>query len=328
MQSKATSAMPFLMVVRAFIRRSPARMAVIIAVLLYGLTVAMVPTALNMGAISSIVMFTLLLSFASAGQTIVLIGGGLDFTVGAVMSTAGILTVMIMQGQDGRFVQAFAVVMIMSVAVGLLNGLCTVKIGLPALIVTLAISNVVTRLQYVFTQGSPTGYAAPAFIRTVTYRYFGYVPSLILYALIVFPLVFYILNRSRYGRQLFLVGNNAIAARLTGINVNRVKILSYVISAMFAGFTGMLAAAYMTRAQCQMFDDYAYNSLIAVIVGGTAFSGGVGTYTGTIAGSLLMVVLTNMLTALFLPQPIRNLVMGGIMVLLLLMYNRKKPVRQ
>jgi len=110
--------------------------------------------------------------------------------------------------------------------------------------------------------------------------------------------------------------------------VNRVKILSYVISAMFAGFTGMLAAGYMQRAQCQMFDDYAYSSLIAVIVGGTAFSGGVGTYTGTIAGSLLMVVLTNMLTALFLPQPIRNIVMGVILVLLLLFYNRKKAVRQ
>ena len=303
-------------------------MAVIIAVLIYGATVLMVPTALNMGAISSIIMLTLLLSFASAGQTIVLIGGGLDFTVGAVMSTSAILTVNIMNNQDGMFLPAFAAVMLMSVVVGLINGFCTVKIGLPALIVTLAISNIISRLQYVFTQGNPTGYAGPAFASTVISRIFTHIPSLALYALILFPLVFYILNRSRFGRQLYLVGDNATAAGLTGINVNRVKIMSYVISAMFAGFTGMLAAGYMQRAQCQMFDDYAYNSLIAVIVGGTAFSGGVGTYTGTIAGSLLMVVLTNMLTALFLPQPIRNIVMGVILVLLLLFYNRKKAVRQ
>jgi len=328
MQNNTTSSMPFSMRVRLFIRHSPARMAVIIAILLYGATVLMVPTALNMGAISSIIMLTLLLSFASAGQTIVLIGGGLDFTVGAVMSTSAILTVNIMNNQDGMFLPAFIAVMLMAVTVGLINGFCTVKIGLPALIVTLAISNVISRLQYVFTQGSPTGYAGPAFVSTVTSRIFTHIPSLALYALIIFPLVFYILNRSRYGRQLYLVGNNATAAGLTGINVNRVKILSYVISAMFAGFAGMLAAGYMQRAQCQMFDDYAYNSLIAVIVGGTAFSGGVGTYTGTIAGSLLMVVLTNMLTALFLPQPIRNIVMGVILVLLLLFYNRKKAVRQ
>ena len=328
MQSSAVTLMPSFMKVRSFVRQSPARMAVIIAVLLYGLTVLMVPTALNMGAISSIIMLTLLLSFASAGQTIVLIGGGLDFTVGAVMSTSAIITVNIMNNQDGMFLPAFAAVMLMAVTVGLINGFCTVKIGLPALIVTLAISNVISRLQYVFTQGSPTGYAGPAFVSTVTSRIFNYIPSLALYALIIFPLVFYILNRSRYGRQLYLVGNNANAAGLTGINVNRVKIMSYVISAMFAGFTGMLAAGYMQRAQCQMFDDYAYSSLIAVIVGGTAFSGGVGTYSGTIAGSLLMVVLTNMLTALFLPQPIRNIIMGIILVLLLLFYNRKKAVRQ
>jgi len=77
-----------------------------------------------------------------------------------------------------------------------------------------------------------------------------------------------------------------------------------------------------------MFDGYAFNSLIAVIVGGTAFTGGVGSYTGSIAGSLLMVVLTNMLTALNLAQPVRNIVLGCVMVLLLVMYNRKKPVRQ
>ena len=76
MQSSAAASIPFSMKARSFVRKSPARMAVIIAVLLYGLTVLMVPTALNMGAISSIIMLTLLLSFASAGQTIVLIGGG------------------------------------------------------------------------------------------------------------------------------------------------------------------------------------------------------------------------------------------------------------
>jgi ribose transport system permease protein len=84
----------------------------------------------------------------------------------------------------------------------------------------------------------------------------------------------------------------------------------------------------MQSAKCQMFDDYAYNSLIAVIVGGTAFTGGVGTYTGSIAGSLLMVVLNNALTALNLAQPARNILLGSIMVLLLIMYNRRKPVRQ
>lgn len=198
------------------------------------------------------------------------------------------------------------------------------------MIVTMAISNVVTRMQYVLTQGSPMGYASPAFISTVTSKLFGiqFLPSIILYACIIFPLMFFILHRSRFGKQVYLIGNNPVAARLNGVNVAKVQILTYVISGCFAAFAGMLGAAYMNAARCQIFDEYAYNSLIAVIIGGTSFSGGVGSYTGSIAGSLVLVVLSNLLTAVGLSQPMRNVFMGVIMVLLLILYNREKKVRQ
>lgn len=332
MQSNVTAGhaatMSFWQKLQVFVKRSPARMALILSALLYLLTIIVKPTAFNMSAITSITMLTLLLSFASAGQTLVLIGGGMDFTVGAVMSASAIVTTAVMNGQDGHFLEAFGMVMLMSVAIGLLNGVCSVKMGLPPMIVTMAISNVVSRLQYVLTQGSPLGYAAPSFIKSVTSKLFGVVPSLALYALVLFPLMFYILNRSRLGRQTYLVGNNPTAAGLNGIRVNRVVVLTYLISAIFSGFTGMLGAAYMQSAKCQMFDDYAYQSLIAVIVGGTALTGGIGTYTGSIAGSLLMVVLNNTLTALNLNQPTRNVLLGLVLVLLLILYNRGKSVRQ
>lgn len=101
-----------------------------------------------------------------------------------------------------------------------------------------------------------------------------------------------------------------------------------MFSGLFAAFAGMLGAAYMNAARCQIFDDYAYQSLIAVIIGGTLLSGGVGSYTGSIAGSLVMVVLSNMLTVIGLTQPQRNLFMGVILILLLILYNREKNVRQ
>jgi ribose transport system permease protein len=326
MQSKPAVSFP--RKVNAFIKRSPARMAVIIAVVLYAITVALFPAALNARALTTIGMLVLLLSFASAGQTIVLIGGGLDLSVGAVMSSAGIITVTIMNGQNGNFIPAFLVVMAMGAAVGLVNGVCTTKIGLPALIVTLVISNVVSRLQYVLTEGRPSGYPSPLFIQSIIHRFFGFFPSLALYALIFYPLVFYILNRSRFGRQIYLVGNNAEAARLSGINVNKVKILSYVFSGMFAAFAGMLGVGFRQIGQCQMFDNYAFESLIAVIIGGTTFAGGVGSFSGSIAGALVMVLLSNMLTTLNFTPPVRNIVFGSVLVILLTMYNRKKPVRQ
>ncbi len=303
-------------------------MAVIISVLLFATTVAINPKSFNMSALGSILLLTLLLSFASAGQTMVLIGGGLDFTVGAVMSSAAILTTYVMNGQNGKFPLVFALAMGMGAIIGLLNGFCSVKIDLPPMIVTMAISNVVTRMEYVFTQGTPSGYASPNFVSSVINKIWGFLPSLTLYALVLMPLVFFLLNRSRFGKQLFIMGNNPTAAELTGVKVNRIRILMYVFSAMLSAFAGMLGAAYMGTARCQIFDDYAFNSLVAVIVGGTAFTGGIGSFAGSISGALLMIVLSNGLTVLALSQPIRNIVQGVIMVLLLVLYNRERAVRQ
>lgn len=321
--------------VRGFIQTNPAIMAFLIAVVLYVVTIVINPKALNLNAISSIIMLTLLLSIASAGQTIVLIGGGMDFGVGAVMSSAAIITTTMMNGQDGNhpillIVKTALVCMAVGAAVGVLNGVCTVKIGLPPMIVTMAISNVVTRMQYVLTEGSPMGYASPLLIKTVTSKLFGWtwLPSIVVYALVIFFIVYYLLNGSRFGKQVYLIGNNPTAARLNGVHVSKVQILTYVVSGVLAAFAGMLGAAYMNAARCQIFDEYAYNSLIAVIIGGTSFSGGVGSFTGSIAGALVLTVLSNLLTTVGLSQPMRNVFMGVIMVLLLVLYNREKKVRQ
>ncbi|MCD6285436.1 MAG: ABC transporter permease [Anaerolineae bacterium] len=303
-------------------------MAVIISVVLFAITVAINPRSLNMAALGSILLLTLVLSFASAGQTIVLIGGGLDFTVGAVMSSAAILTTYVMNGQDGRFLLVFALAIGMGIGVGLLNGICSVKIDLPPMIVTMAISNVVTRMQYVLTQGSPGGYAGPKFVGSVINKIWGFIPSLTLYALLLVPLVFFLLNKSRFGKQLYMMGNNPTAAHLTGVKTDKIRILMYVFSAVLSAFAGMLGAAYMGTARCQIFDEYAFNSLVAVIVGGTAFTGGIGSFAGSIAGALLMIVLSNGLTVLALSQPVRNIVQGVVLLLLLIVYNRERAVRQ
>ena len=311
-----------------YVQSHPALMSVVIAAILLVATFIINPAGFNLVAVGNILLLTILLSITSAGQTIVLIGGGMDFGVGAVMSATAILTTYTMNGESGHFLEVLVLALAIGAAVGFLNGFCAVKIGLPALIVTMAIANIVTRMQYVLTQGVLSGSASKAFAQTVLFKIGGVIPSIVLYAAIIWPLTFFILNRSRYGKQLYLVGNNPIAARLSGINVNKIKIISYVMSGMLAAFAGMLGAAYMSTARCQIFDDYAYDSLIAVIIGGTAFSGGIGSYEGSIAGSLVMILLSNLLTTLQLSPPIRNLTQGIIMILLLMLYNRSKSVRQ
>jgi len=312
-----------------FMRANPARMVTILSVALFLGTGIRYPASLNQDAFVNILTLSILLSVAAAGQTIVLICGGLDFSVGAVMSASAIMTAYIMKAQDGMFFQVFFMCIAMGALVGLVNGFCTVRIGLPAMIVTMAISNIVSRLQYVFTQGSVQGRPGRDFTVTVVGRFFdNRLPNILMYAAIVYPIVFFLLNLSRFGRQAYLVGNNITAANLNGIKVNKIKVLSYVFSGMLAAFAGMLGCAQLGTARCDVFNEYAFTSLVAVIVGGTSFAGGVGHYSGTIAGALLITVLSNTLTIMQFSQPIRYITNGIIMVALLVIYSHEKSVRQ
>lgn len=310
------------------LKKSPTTVAYLLSALLFVITIIINPQGFNNMFIGSLILLTILLAISSAGQTIVLIGGGMDFSVGAVMSAAAIITCTVMDKQDGMFLPILIICLLMGAGVGLLNGLFAVKIGLPAMIVTMAVSNIVTRLQYVLTAGSPAGWAGPTFIYSVIHRYFDLIPSIVLYAAVFFPIVFWLLQRSRFGKQVYLVGNNKQAAYLTGVKVNWVIVATYVISGMMSAFAGILGAGYKATARADIFGEYAFTSLVAVIVGGTTFSGGVGTYGGTIAGALLMTVLSNLLTTLGLPQTLRDILNGLIIILLLMMYNRSKAVRQ
>ena len=314
--------------IRRFVKYNRPGMAAVIALCLLLITVILNPKSLNVNTFGSILVQTMLLSFAAAGQTMVVISGGVDLSVGAVMSMACIITTTIMQGESGRFVPVLFAALSMGAIVGLVNGVCAVKVGLPPIVITLATSNVVTRLQYVFTGGMPTGLVSDLFKKTVQYRVLGVIPAVSMYAVVIWSLAFFLMHRSRFGKQLFLTGNNESAARLNGVNTVKIRILTFVLGGMFSAIAGVLGAGYMGMSQCQLFDTYAYNSLVAVIVGGSLFVGGVGSYMGSITGSLVMIVLSNGLTVLDINASVRNIVLGCVMVVLLTFYNRAKPIRQ
>lgn len=314
--------------IQRFVKYNRPGMAAVIALLLLLITVILNPKSLNINTFGSILVQTMLLSFAAAGQTMVVISGGVDLSVGAVMSMACIITTGIMQGETGRFIPVLTAALATGAAIGLLNGVCVVRVGLPPIVITMATSYVVTRLQYVFTGGMPTGLVSEVFKRTVQYRVFGVIPAATMYAVVIWGLAFFLIHRSRFGKQLFLTGNNESAARLNGINTRLIRILTFTLGGMFSAIAGVLGAGYMGMSQCQLFDNYAYNSLVAVIVGGSLFVGGVGSYVGSITGSLVMIVLSNGLTVLDISSSVRNIVLGCVMVLLLTLYNRAKPIRQ
>lgn len=313
---------------KQFIRDNQVGMALIISAALFIINISINPASLNVNTFGSIIALTLLLSFASAGQTLIMITGGIDLSVGAVMSMAAIFTANTMAGQEGQMPLVIAQVVPMALIVGLVNGLGVVKLKLPAMVITMCVSNVVTRLQYVYTQGLPTGTTSKFFTATLQHRFFGVIPGMTLYAVVIFGVVLYILNRSRYGQQLFLIGNNKNAAYLAGIRSDLVEIMAYVLGSLLAGIAGIIGAGYMNFVICQSLDSYTMMSIVAVVVGGTLLVGGKGSYLGTAVGSLLIIVLGNCLAVLNSSDAVRSVIMGCVLILLLAVYNKEKPIRQ
>ncbi len=317
--------------VRKFAGNNQIGMALLISVMLFVITVIINPRSLNVNSFGSIMSFTAMLAIAAAGQTLVIISDGIDMSVGATMSMAAILSVTIMQGTESvsLFIVALIVCLLMGAFVGLCNGLGAVKAGLPPMVVTLYISNIVGRMQYVITGGAPEHTSVPGWYQDfVTHRLFGFLPTLVFFACGVFVLVFVLLHRTRYGQQIYLTGNNNRAAFLTGVNTSNVKVLNYTIAGFLGGLAGFIGAGNSGFIKSGTFDSMTMDSIVAVVVGGTLLSGGKGKYAGTVAGALLLTVLSNGLSVLQVESSTRNLIMGIVLIILLAAYNRAKPVRQ
>jgi ribose transport system permease protein len=303
-------------------------MALLFSVLLFLTNVIIAPYSLNINAFGAIFSMTIMLTIAAAGQTIVLVSGGIDLSVGAVMTLTGLLTVGTMRAHDGYFLVTLLMSIGVGAAVGLVSGAGVALIKLPPMIVTMCVSNVVTRLQYVITEGKPSGTAGPWFTKSMTYRLFGVLPTSVFYGLAIFTIVVFALNRSRYGMRLFLTGNNERAAYLTGIRTVRVKMTAYIIAGILSGIAGFLGAGYLNFVRGGSFDNFTMRTIIAVIIGGTLLTGGKGSYLGTLAGALLITVLTNCLAVFNMSQSTSDMVMGVVLIIILTMYNRTPPVRQ
>lgn len=287
------------------------------------------PKSINNNAVSSILAFTTMLAFATAGQTIVVISGGegVDLSVGSAMSLGAILAAETMYAKPEMILPAFLVCIAAGIAVGLLNAAGVVGFGLPPLIMTLCVSSILTRIQFIITKGTPYGTSADELTATMTYRFFGIIPSIVIYGLVFSAIVYYTLNRSRFGLQLFLTGNNETAAYLAGIRTNRVKVTAYVLCSVLSSIGGFVACGYYHHVSCVMLDQYTMTSLAAVVIGGTTLAGGKGSYFGSVVGALVLTVLGNFLVVLNTSNSIRDIVMGAVLILLLAAYNRSKSIR-
>lgn len=301
----------------------------IIALLILGQTVT--SGFLSINNISSILMTTAILTMASIGQAAVVISGdsGLDMSVGAVMSMTALFGPMILVGSGSVSVLIMIpAVLFMGGCVGLLNGIGVQVIKIVPLVMTLIMSNVVNGFSIMITNGQPSVSVSKE-LQTISNVFVGpirYLTAIVIVLLFILEIGF--LRKSRYGRSLFLVGDNYNAAKLCGINSQKIVIGAYVFSGAMAGLAGLMLVGYAGTAQMNMASSYTMLSVAAVVIGGTKLTGGKGTFVGGALGALVLILITNILQALNMAAGLRSLIQGIILIAILMTNSRAPRLRQ
>ena len=280
------------------------------------------PGIVNGNWVATTIRAAIPLAILAACQTLAMLTGGIDLSVGAVASMAAFLMATLVSGQGPGV--AIAVALIAAVIAGIVNGIGIGVFKVHPLIMTLGMSLVVLGLMSVYQLAMVrSGTQIPVAIQWLGSGIsFGFVPHSIIVFVPIAVLIVVGLRRSGYGRLLFAVGDNPIAARLAGARVGQVHVALYILSGILAAIAGILIAGLNNTATVSLVEQSVLPSVAAAVIGGTSIMGGRGGYSGTIVGALILTVVTTLLTVLEMPEAVRQVLFGVIIVAVAAAYTR------
>jgi ribose transport system permease protein len=269
-----------------------------VLVLLIALFSLLAPNFFDFGNFMNLGMYSASLAISAAGMTYVVISGGMDISVGAIMSCAGVLTANILLG-TGNVAAGVAGGLALGLAIGLFNGLLVTRLKVNALIVTIGTMSIFKGTVYLISGGRMVSFKRlPAFEWLGPHRLFGVLPMAIIVMVAVYLILGFVLSRLKFGRHLYATGSNPKSALLSGVKVNRITIAVFAISGLCAATSGILLTSLLGAGMPQVGIGREIDIISATILGGAAVSGGRGKLVGTILGVLIISVIGNALTQL------------------------------
>lgn len=262
------------------------------------------------------------IGLVAAGQTLVVIGGGIDLAVGAVITVTAILLPLLSAAWDPTGLVGVAATLLVAAGIGFLNGLGIAALRVHPLIMTLAMATLLQGLLVIVAGGSAITVRNPVVEWLGSARPAG-VPVGILLWLAVSAGVLVLLHRTALGARIFALGTSPLAARLSGVDTGRTTVLLYTLSGLMAGIAGVLVLGMNRQGYVGIGDPYLLTSIAAVVLGGTSILGGRGTYAGTIPGAILLVTITALITVVNASPGWRSILFGGLILGLLLLSGRE-----
>ncbi len=260
------------------------------------------------------------LGIVAAGMMIVILISQIDLSVPWTLTAAAMMATAI----GGPW--AIPVGLGVGLIVGIVNGLGIAYLRVPSMIFTLGVNAVMRGLMVAHTGGFAPQTAATDLMRLLSAEHTFGIPNALFVWLAVSAIIVVILQRMALGRYIYAIGNKEAAAYLAGVNTRGVTVICFALCGLTAGLSGVLLAGYSNKAYQGMGDAYLLPSIAAVVIGGTNILGGRGRYLGTLIGVVLIVLLNSVLSIMEMPEAGRQVIYGGVIILMLLVYGRGERV--
>lgn len=254
-----------------------------------------------------------MLGIAAIGMAFVLLLGGIDLSIGSQITLVNIVAAWLMVNGNVHPVIACLAAILLSTAIGLVNGVIIAKVKMPPIIVTLSSMIMIEGIAYMISGGQPI-FGFPKAFSILGQGYVGIIPIPVIIMIIIMIIGSIILNSTYFGRYFYAVGGNEEASNLSGINVNRVKYLVYALSGLFAGIAGIIMLSRTNSGQVLAGKGFEFDALTACVLGGISVNGGYGKISNVVAGILILGVLNNGMVLLDVSQYAQMFIKGAVLL--------------
>jgi ribose transport system permease protein len=255
-----------------------------------------------------------MIAIMAVGQTFVIITGGIDLSVGAVVGFATVVVAMMINAGFPIWV-AILVTLLVGVAIGMFHGFGIVKMGLPPFIITLATLTSLRGIGLLMTNGNSININSDTFTAFSRNSFIG-IPNLFWMVILVGIPAYVFLHHSRWGRYLFSVGSNAEASRLSGVNVQRTIFMAYTLSGLCAAFVGVLLAARIGIGNPTQAEGWELQAIASSVIGGTSLFGAVGSVHGPLLGAFILATINNGANLLNVNSFWQRIITGALIIII------------
>jgi ribose transport system permease protein len=293
---------------------SPILLAYGAAILLFLVVSLYSPGFASPAHVATLITLAAFTGIVAMGQTVVIVGGGIDLSVPWIMNSAAILVTALAHGQSWPLIWIVPLILLIGCAVGIINGIGIALLRVPPIVMTMSVNVITQGLLLIITRGFPPPLAPPA-LTFIAAGKLGPVPVMLIVWVVLAAILVLVERRTVFGRYLYALGSNRTVATLSGVPVVRTTITAYAISGTTAALAGILLCGYSRQAYLGMGDPYLFTSIAAVAIGGASILGGTGSYMGTIAGALVLTVLNGVLPIFRLEAGALKIIYGLVILL-------------